>query len=179
MPNAPAVTAPAFGVWLATLWEGKSYEQVALKLRPHAPGQAVNRSSVKKLEQGRVPNWTMAYAISQAFGVPFMEVIARLASGMGYVTGPLVEPGKVLVLRENRRAGSDRRNASRRSGDDRRKSDRRNREVAVTNDKKTREIVDPPTTANEESEAPTQPAPKEPPPPKKGSPQSRKPGRGR
>jgi hypothetical protein len=86
LPPRPRLTAPQFGSWLKQLWKGHSYEQVALKLRPHVEdaGLKVDRSSIKKLEQGRVPNWPMLYAISRAFNVPMEEITAQLTSALGF-----------------------------------------------------------------------------------------------
>lgn len=100
VPRRPRLSVPQFGAWLSELWAEHSYEQIAIKLRPFVKehGLKVDRSSIKKLELGRVPNWPMVFAISQAFDVPVMDTTARLLRALPFAEVPkeagLVRPAK-------------------------------------------------------------------------------------
>lgn len=84
MPARPTVYAPEFGEWLKAKWAGRSYGEIAQQLRAYVKdaGLKVNRSSVQRLEQGRVPNWPMLYAIAKIVDAPFEEVTVRLAAAV-------------------------------------------------------------------------------------------------
>jgi len=58
MPKRPQVSAPKFGKWLELQRGDRSLEQIAHKLRPLLVGVGlkVDRSTIKKLESGRVPS---------------------------------------------------------------------------------------------------------------------------
>lgn len=89
VPKRPTLQAPAFGAWLESMrGEHRSHEQIAQQLRPYVADARlkVDRSSVKKLEEGRVPNWPMIYAISRVHKTPVPDVLLRLAGALVLVT---------------------------------------------------------------------------------------------
>lgn len=97
VPKRPTVVAPEFGAWLRALWrpEGVSYEQVAIRLRPHleVAGIKLNRTNLQKYEQGRVPNVLLLSAICEAYGVSTEDASARLFASLKVVTqnGDLID----------------------------------------------------------------------------------------
>lgn len=80
MPARPILTAPAFGQWLATQRGRRSYEAIASRLRPYVKdfGLKVDRSSVQKMETGRVPSWPMLWALSEIYRVPLPDMARQL-----------------------------------------------------------------------------------------------------
>lgn len=81
------VTAPKFGAWLKARREfppadqkPKSLEGLAKRLRPlvAASGLKVTTSTLTKFEQGRVPNWPMLFALSIAYEIPILQMVAQL-----------------------------------------------------------------------------------------------------
>lgn len=90
VPKRPQVRAPKFGSWLELRRGDRSFEQIAQKLRPLVDGVGlkVDRSAIKKLEQGRVPNWPMIGALSQVYDVPAMEVVRVLINALEFPAAP-------------------------------------------------------------------------------------------
>lgn len=80
VPKRPTVRAPKFGQWLELKRGKRSFEQIAQKIRPLVEGVElkVDRSTIKKFEQGRVPSWPMLGAISVVYDVPIEETVERL-----------------------------------------------------------------------------------------------------
>lgn len=80
VPKRPVVRAPNFGRWLKLKRGDRSFEQIAQKVRPLVEGVElkVDRSAIKKFEEGRVPSWPMLGALSAVYGVPIAETVERL-----------------------------------------------------------------------------------------------------
>jgi len=78
--------APAFGLWVLSQRGQLSLEDLAVKIRPYVEpsGLQVDRSTIKKIEQGRLPSWPMVGALAIAFGIPTREVIDRLISAIEF-----------------------------------------------------------------------------------------------
>lgn len=92
--------APAFGRWVAEMRGDESLEDIAMKIRPYVEqtGLKVDRSSLMKLESGRLPSWPMMAALGIVFDVPFQVVIDQLVSAIDF-------PGREKLL-PSRRDGS-------------------------------------------------------------------------
>jgi transcriptional regulator with XRE-family HTH domain len=86
MAKGVAVSAPMFGTWLTGLRGDASFEQIAIKLRDlvQSTGLKVDRSQIKKLEQGRVPSWPLLLALCQVYDVPVMETVAILVASLEF-----------------------------------------------------------------------------------------------
>lgn len=84
VPAGPKISAPRFGKWIEEQRGDRTYEQVALKVRPLVKsfGLKVNRSAIKKYELGRIPPWPMLYALSEVFGEAPGVVATRLFSAI-------------------------------------------------------------------------------------------------
>src|SRR5262245_4698323 len=78
--------APAFGRWIAQRRGRQSLEQIALKIRPYveSTGLKVDRSSLAKVEAGRLPSWPMLAALAIVFEVPMREMVDRLVSSIEF-----------------------------------------------------------------------------------------------
>lgn len=99
---APRLIAPAFGKWLAKMNEGRTYEQVAQRVRPLVKdfGMKVNRSLLKKYEDGRIPPWPMIYAFAELHRVRIADITERLYRSIETVDGrdlpcPSIDKGSV------------------------------------------------------------------------------------
>lgn len=86
VPKRPHIQAPGFGEWLRERRGERSMEQVAMQLRSHlgVVGMAIDRSLIKKMESGMVPNWPMLGAIAKTFDVPVASVILRVAGELQF-----------------------------------------------------------------------------------------------
>jgi hypothetical protein len=89
LPAAPQFKAPAFGAWLSDRRGGRSHEQIAVKVRKYVQdfGLQVNRSSILKYEQGRIPPWPVLYAFAEIFEVDAGQLAARLFSAIKSADG--------------------------------------------------------------------------------------------
>lgn len=86
MATRPLVRAPKFGRWLELQRRGRTFEQVAIQLRPmvEASGLKVDRSTVKKMEAGQVPSWPLLLGLSAVYGVPVEETLRELVSALEF-----------------------------------------------------------------------------------------------
>lgn len=89
VPSAPQLSAPKFGQWLAEQRGDRSYEAIAVKVRKHVEGMGlkVNRSAIKKYEDGRIPPWPILYAFAVIYDAAPTDVAARLFTAIQLSTG--------------------------------------------------------------------------------------------
>ena len=86
VPKRPQITAPKFGEWLELQRNERSFERIAILVRPHvkAVGLKVNASLLHKIEGGRVPSWPLLAAFSKVYEIPMAEITLRLVAALEF-----------------------------------------------------------------------------------------------
>jgi hypothetical protein len=98
------VTAPDFGMWLKTKRGKLSLAQLAMKIRPLVieSGQKVSTSTLKRFEDGRVPNWPILLAYAVVFKTPVSILLTRLARNLEFPGSRELAVRRVVYIRRHR-----------------------------------------------------------------------------